>query len=393
MAISWRLNAVVHYAESDVANSSITCDIDEHHSASVASSSARTDVGSSSTLDDGAPMLTPRQAIVRDLCTTCCNFFDMASEHWSVFDMEILKTALERVARSNAVLQRIDQQWEDVSPSKYHRKPKSRDNKQMGSWAEARNALEHLSKEMMKHQQMVQEVADPFHVLRAVVTQIPERGAKVQHLPSKCRWVIEGYATCLDQLAKHKHKLILQHQHRNSAKADARRELSFIVGGGLLRTWEERVDLVHFGGNDAECNINEIFPSLMDTYLILRCNDGMNICKFDPTRDYEGCHSQHARERILQTIIDLYPVVVLKRGTGFQVVVCNSEMIDLALAAFAENEGSSSPRGGGLVQVRDVHGLKRSIRTWYLFQPDYLAFLGHKGLKVGDKTISGGQSV
>ena len=129
MDIWWRLNAVVHSAESDVASSSSTCDVEEHHFASVASSSARTDVWSSSTLDDAAPMLTPPQAIVRDLCTTCCDIFDMASEHRSVFDMEILKSALERVARSNAVLQRIDQQWEDVSPSKYHPKPKSQYNK------------------------------------------------------------------------------------------------------------------------------------------------------------------------------------------------------------------------------------------------------------------------
>ena len=198
----------------------------------------------------------------------------------------------------------------------------------------------------MKHQQMVQEVADPFHVPGAVVTEIPEQGAKVQHLASQCRWLIEGYATCLDQLAKHKHKLVLQHQRRDSAKADVQREPTFMVGGGLLRTWEESVDLVHFGGNDAERNINEIFPSLMDTYLVLRCDDAMNVCKFAPTRDYDGCHRHHTRERFLQTIIDLYPVVVIKRGTAFPVVVCNSEMVDLALAAFDENEASSSPRGG-----------------------------------------------
>ena len=82
--------------------------------------------------------------------------------------------------------------------------------KHSGSWAEARNALEQLSKEMMKHQQMVQEVADPFHVPRAVVTEIPERGAKVQHLASQCGWLIEGYATCLDQLAKHNPACALQ---------------------------------------------------------------------------------------------------------------------------------------------------------------------------------------
>ena len=37
---------------------------------------------------------------------------------------------------------------------------------------------------------------------------------------------------------------------------------------------------------------------------------------------YAMIMSHHTRERILQTIFDLYPVVVIKRGTGFPVVVC-----------------------------------------------------------------------
>ena len=45
MDIWWRLNVVVHCKESDVAISSNNCDVEEHHSASVASTSARTDVG------------------------------------------------------------------------------------------------------------------------------------------------------------------------------------------------------------------------------------------------------------------------------------------------------------------------------------------------------------
>ena len=122
---------------------------------------------------------------------------------------------------------------------------------------------------MVKHQQMVEEVADPLHVPRAVVTEIPEQGVKVQHSASQPRWLIEGYATCLDQLAKHKHKFVLQHQRRHSAKADKQREPTFMVGGGLLRTWENSVELVHFCGSDAERYINEILASLMDTYLVL----------------------------------------------------------------------------------------------------------------------------
>ena len=64
-----------------------------------------------------------------------------------------------------------------------------------------------------------------------------------------------------------------------------------------------------------------------------------------PTRDYDGCHRHHTRERFLQTIIDLYPVVVIKRGTGYPVVVCNFEMVDLALAAFDENAGRRGEEG------------------------------------------------
>ena len=92
MDIRWRLNAVVHCAESDFASSSSTCDVEEHHSAPVASSSTRTDVGSSSTIDDAAPLLTLPQAIVRDLCITCCDIFDMASEYQSVFERSVATT-------------------------------------------------------------------------------------------------------------------------------------------------------------------------------------------------------------------------------------------------------------------------------------------------------------